>query len=298
MAAMRGGGLYFQWEWPAGLEFGIKSLDLDLRILNDPTTTDVLFFSTQLGCGTPDLFHVFYFGVQSNVQGKGKGLVFSRFGTLDLANAKTAGTPDSWSVSSSTEGGFVGVRRLYAWTSHAYDLRLSATNDDSVGRWFGFWVIDRDTGLQTYVGALRFPKDSKEQYPGVMTQGFGSFIEHANSVRSAADVPFWDLAVGRPNANGSSFATRAHWWYAPPADAWQNSDIWAADEIIRARMGAGTQRAHAAGQLIYHTATRDATPSGTVKTCSSSLRIRRRACCRETPLQASRQRLSAPRGTR
>jgi hypothetical protein len=263
IADMRGGGLYFGWSWPPEAAYGISSLDMDLTIRNDPATSDVLFFSTELYCGTPSLRNAFYFGLQTNVQGQGKGLIFSRFGTQDASDAEAAGTADSWAVSSDTEGGFVGVRRLYSWTSHHYRLRLRAIRDDSVGRWFGFSLFDVDSGTNSYAGALRFPKDAAGQFPHIMTEGFGSFVEHATSVSSPALVPFWDLTVGRPTANNDVYAAiTANWWYALPSDAWQNSDLWAEGNDIRVRMGSDTVRTHTAGQLAYKEARRRAAGSG------------------------------------
>jgi hypothetical protein len=265
MADMRGGGLYFGWSWPAEVAYGISSLDMDLTVHNDPKTSDVLFFSTELYCGTPSLRNVFYFGLQTNVQGQGKGLIFSRFGTQDATNAEAADTSDSWSVSSDSEGGFVGVRRLFNWTSHHYKLRVRAIRDDSAGRWFAFSLLDVDSGVDVYAGALRFPIDSAGQYPHIMTEGFGSFIEHATSVPAPSLVPLWDLTIGRPTANSGSSgaieAVGANWWYALPSDAWQNSDLWAEGNIIHARMGADTVRTHEPSQLTYQDSRRRAVRS-------------------------------------
>jgi len=252
--AKRGGGLYINWDWPPVIAFDIYNVDIDLSILNNPQTSNVLFFSTQLFCGTPMARTTFYFGLQTNVQGRGKGCLFSRWGTKDLANTRVAGTSDSWSVSSPTEGGFVGIRRLLNWTTHRYCLRIRslAGQDDKIGRWFGFWVYDYNTGVETYVGALRFPKDPSGRYPCIMTEGFGSFVEHANPVNSPLNVPLWDLAVGRPTANAGGYkATKGNWWYAAPADAWQNSDIWADGKTIRLRMGLNTQRIHPPWGIVY-----------------------------------------------
>lgn len=94
-AAKRGGGLWFSWVWSADLA-DMYNLDIDLSILNDPSTSNVLFFSTQLSCGTTLLKNTFYFGIQTNVQGRGKGCLISRWGTRDLSNCETAGTSDSW----------------------------------------------------------------------------------------------------------------------------------------------------------------------------------------------------------
>jgi hypothetical protein len=251
-ANMRGGGLYYSWSWPHALGFGMSSLEMEVTFGNNPITTDVLFFSTELFCGTPKLQNVFYFGIQSNVQGTGKGLIYSRFGTASLADCEIANPADSWSVASDTEGGFVGVRRHYEWSAKSYLLRLGTLRDDSVGRWFGFWIVDRESNIETYAGAIRFPKDGDGVYPLIMVQGFGSFIEHATAVSSPDLVPLWEVAVGRPVANGrTTAAVGASWWYALPTDAWQNSDMWADGDVIYARMGADTMRTHPASQMVY-----------------------------------------------
>lgn len=260
-ADKRGGGLYFSWTWPAGAAFGISRLDMDLWALNNPTTSDVLFFSTQLYCGTPTLRNTFYFGLQTNVQGRGKGMLFSRFGTTDETNAEKENGSDAWSVSSNSEGDFVGVRKLVNWTAHHYTLSLRILRDDQVGRWFGFWLVDEDSGVETYGGALRFPKDSAGRYPYILTEGFGSFIEHATSVSTSAAVPLWTLGVGRPVANGGAYAAiAASWRYAPSDGAiWENSDIWSDGMLILARMGDDIIRKHAASQITYTNSARQGT---------------------------------------
>ena len=250
-ADMRGGGLYYGWSWPNGV-FGMSSLEMSVRFDNDPVTSDVLFFATELFCGTPKLRNTFYFGIQTNVQGRGKGVIYSRFGTQDPADSEVPNSPDAWAVSSPTEGGFVGVRRLYNWTAGSYVLRIAAVRDDAAGRWYGLWLLDPTQKVSSYAGALRFPKDADGVYPLIMVEGFGSFIEHATAVSTPQSVPLWTVSVGRPLGNDKTIAaTSAHWWYAPPTDAWQNSDMWAEGEIIRARMGADTVRVHDASSLVY-----------------------------------------------
>lgn len=249
----QGGGLYWSWKWPAGAAYDIQQLDMDLSILMDPNTTDNLFFSTELNCGTPALKSHFYYGLQINLEGKGKGLIFSIFGTTDLSNCRTAG--GSWAVAGTNEGPFISIRRLLNWTTHRYFLRLiaSPSEDDAVGRWFNFYAIETDTGDQTYVGALRFPKDANGQYPSIMTDGFGSWIEHPHLVSSPSEVPLWNVAIGRPVANGGTYlAQSANWWFGPPTDYWQNSDIWTVGESINARLGDDTQRTHGeSGSIVY-----------------------------------------------
>ena len=156
------GCLYWGFDWPGAANYNITQLDMDLTIVNDLDTDVCLYYATQLNCGTQTDQTVFYFGLQTNLQGRGKGLLFSRWDTIDPANAKGADTPDSWVEVGTYEGNFVGVRRLFNWTNHHYILRLTSLpeEDDEVGRWFHFTLIDTETGEETYVGGLRFFKDS------------------------------------------------------------------------------------------------------------------------------------------
>ena len=76
----------------------------------------------------------FYFGLQTDMKdpetslSRGKGLIFSRWSTRDLANARYA-QEDGWTESSGHEGDFIGVRRSYVWGAGDYRVRLAP--DDS-----------------------------------------------------------------------------------------------------------------------------------------------------------------------
>ena len=98
----------------------------------------------------------FYFGLQTDVQDQGKGVVFSRWGTRDLANARYSRT-DGWTDSSGHEGDFIGVRRSYEWGAGDYRLRMAPDGLESDGEWFGLWITDLGTGETTWVGSLKFP---------------------------------------------------------------------------------------------------------------------------------------------
>lgn len=251
------GCLYWGFDWPGVADYKMTQIDMDLTIVNDLETDVCLYYATQLSCGTPTSQTCFYFGIQTNLQGRGKGLLFSRWGTMDLANVKSPGTPDSWVEAGDYEGQFVGVRRLYNWTNHHYVLRLSSSTeeDDEIGRWYHFTFIDTETGEETYVGGLRFFKDANGKYPSILTQGYGCWIEQPVAVSAPEDVPKWTIGIGRPSANNHElWATKASWWFAPVSDSepWQNNDIWVEDETIYGQIGGDTVRTHAdTGSHIY-----------------------------------------------
>ena len=87
----------------------------------------------------------FYFGIQTNVsrrnsliyetQGTGKGLIFSRWDTNDLTNVRIG--KGSWSEHGCEDGPFVSVRKNYMWTTHVYQLKITFTESDDKGDWYG-----------------------------------------------------------------------------------------------------------------------------------------------------------------
>ena len=105
----------------------------------------------------------FYFGLQTDVHApespyrRGKGLLFSRWATRDLANARISEI-DGWTQSSGHEGNFIGVRRSYSWGAGEYRVRLAPDGDpEEDGVWFGLWITDRSTDVTTWIGSLKFP---------------------------------------------------------------------------------------------------------------------------------------------
>ena len=107
---------YVWWHWEDKVR-GFQSIDFNFTIHNDIDAREIandaglyliLFSSDISGTG-------YYFGIQTDVydprvgKGRGKGLIFSRWETRDLANVRV--TEDGWSQSSGHEGDFVGVRK-------------------------------------------------------------------------------------------------------------------------------------------------------------------------------------------
>jgi hypothetical protein len=178
-------------------------------------------------CGT-QVSNVFYFGLQTNVQGNGKGVLYSRWGTMDLSNAMVA--PDlpaneAWSTASTTEGGFIGVRRLIDWGTGKIVLtfRSMPEKDDAVGRWFGIWITTPAV-KNAFCGALRFPKDTTGAYPLLMLNGAGSFVENYSADSSALDVPYWAFSIDSVTADGV-LPWLVRYYYANNQQAYANSNI-------------------------------------------------------------------------
>ena len=177
------------WSWGPKLDrTGFEELRFPFTIWNDvePQHDSGLYFML---CNAWVEDEVVYFGLQSNVQDgspphgwMGKGLIFSRWGTRDLANART----DGFTQSSGHEGDFIGVRRLYEWGAGDYEVRFAPDGEDPEGRWFGLWITDLEDGTTTWIGSLRFPLGSRVEAPTYST------VE----IYGLADPPFyWYIPV-------------------------------------------------------------------------------------------------------
>ena len=186
----------------------IRELEIDFTIHNDPGD-----FSDKHGlylmlCYSFLSDVAFYFGLQTDVLDpkkgrRGKGLVFSRWKTRDLANAKVADEVEGWTESSGHEGDFIGVRRTYDWGAGDYRVRFAPDGSEADGEWFGVWITDKARDETMWIGSLKFPYLNGEaviSYPSIFTtmeiyRAFGSPIK-------PIDIPEWHVSVKRPSSNG------------------------------------------------------------------------------------------------
>ena len=112
----------------------------------------------------------YYFGLQTDVYrpgvgGAGKGILYSRWETRDLANARAA--EDGWTQQSGHEGNFIGVRRNYDWTAGDYTARLAPDGLEDDGEWYSLWITHNNTEETTWAGSLKFPlvNGMSQQHP-------------------------------------------------------------------------------------------------------------------------------------
>jgi hypothetical protein len=184
-------GLTYVW-WKFGLpEF--DDFQIDITIHNDLETRPGMYFQMYQG----QIGDVgFYFGLQTDVfhpkeGGKGKGLIFSRWKTRDLADARPA--PDGWTQSAGYEGDFIGIRKGYKWTNHRYRLRLTALDEDDKGAWYGFFILDYDTKTEDYAGAIRFPRTGDKR--PLIKDGGGTWTEVYSGATDLAQLPAWHISI-------------------------------------------------------------------------------------------------------
>ncbi len=189
---------YMDWRWESG-QGGFREVVTDITIHNDVGDWSdqhgyylVLMQNSISGVG-------FYFGLQTDVNSKGKGLIFSRWGTRDLANARFP-KDDGWTQSSGHQGDFIGVRRSYDWGPGDYRVRIAPDSLEDDGEWFGLWITDLSNDETTWVGSLKFPLSGgtalMEPHSSATIDFYG-----IGPVRPI-DLPRWHVSVRRPMGDG------------------------------------------------------------------------------------------------
>ena len=193
----------------------------------------------------------FYFGLQTNVQGRGKGAIFSRWGTRDLANARYSST-DGWTQSSGHEGDFIGVRRSYDWGEGNYRIRIAPDGLESDGEWFGLWITDLDTNITTWIGSLKFPllngTATIRPYSSATIELYG------NPLIRPIDIPQWHVSVKRPlGDNVPSTHGSTSYPFDDSENALPNSDVRydPQEEVAHLWIGGTTERQTPAGNFQF-----------------------------------------------
>jgi hypothetical protein len=95
------------------------------------------------------------------------------------------------------EGTGLSCRRAYTInTNRLYRLRIWRLNADSSGQWWGAWILDQSTGVETWIGDLRAPH-------GVTSMtGYQNFAEYfGRQMLQASYVPRSIVDFTQPAAN-------------------------------------------------------------------------------------------------
>ena len=192
--------VYVWWHWNHD-ESEFESLTIDFTIHNDimgfdgPNGLYLMLGRAQIS-GT-----LFYFGLQTDVYdpasgSRGKGLIFSRWETRDLANARVADPVEGWTESSGHEGDFIGVRRSYKWGAGDYRVRVAPDGSDEGGRWFGMWITDKSTGETTRGGSLRFAYENGRA--AISSPVYSTMEIYGSAPIRPIDIPEWRVSIARP----------------------------------------------------------------------------------------------------
>ena len=232
------------WEWPRGETY--EQLSIDFTIHNSIKGNKDFGLYLMLGNLDIDSTHT-YFGLQT---GDGdphtplpheRRVIYSRWDIRDLNWARWHET-EGWSQSSGHEGDFIGVRRVYDWGAGDYNILLAPDGEpDDVGQWYGLWITDKATGVQTWIGSLKFPLVNGKARMDNAT--YATAEVYGRKPVRPIDIPEWYVSIERPLMDG-----------APAASAWTgyswffeeitNSDIrWDIDsQQMHIRVGGLTER--------------------------------------------------------
>ena len=242
---------FLWWHWEQGGDSSgnklneFRELELDFTIHNDPGN-----FSDEHGlylmlCYSSISNVAFYFGLQTNIFHSdgthGKGLIFSRWETRDLTNARVADPKEGWSDSSGHEGDFIGVRRLYNWGAGDYRVYIAPDGSDSEGEWFGVWITDKASEETTWIGSLKFPY--LDGTAAIRSPVYTAMEIYGGPPIRSIDIPEWHVSVKRPSGDG----VEPLWFesgYSMFESEMQNSNVRydRTDRVIHLQAGGSTER--------------------------------------------------------
>ena len=241
---------YMDWRWSSAVE-NLREVVTDITIHNDigDWSDEHGYYLILMQNRISE--QGFYLGLQTDAETRGKGLIFSRWGTRDLSNARYSDT-DGWSISSGNEGDFIGVRRSYNWGAGNYRVRIAPDELESDGEWFGLWITDLSTDETTWIGSLKFPLVDGT---ASMSPRASATIElYGNVPIRPIDVPQWHVSVKRPLGDGV-YSDRGFTRYPfdDSENALPNSDVRydSSEESAHIVVGGTTERWHPAEQFAF-----------------------------------------------
>ncbi len=183
-------GTYTDWYFPA-VASGYKNLEWDLTVNRDPSPGHY-FYSTQFWFNKDDGSvdpAGGYFGLQtrgSNPQGK--------IAIFSIWDATDSNGPEV-SIPFGGEGEGRSVRITYPWVAgRTYHLRIAPINAD--GQWWGAWIKDTTTGVQSFVGQIK-PAMARTQLHGTPVSFSENYVVTANtcSALEFSDASFANVAM-------------------------------------------------------------------------------------------------------
>ncbi len=229
------------WAFDGGQEF--QEIVYEFTVHNEPgdfSDRNGLYFMVGQGIVLPDT--VFYFGLQTG-RGKGKRVIFSRWGERDLAFARPAS--GGWTQSSGHEGDFIGVRLAYDWGVGDYRMRIGP--DGAAGsQWIGVWITDLGTSETTWAGSLRFPGERIGDYTYSTLEIYGWPIR-------PIDIPEMHVTMQLPVADGTARPWGGRFRYSHFNGEIMNSDVtYDADRgVVHLRAGGLVERVGVEGLVEF-----------------------------------------------
>ena len=169
-------------------------------IHDEPSNGDGLYYQFYQGILNDTIG--FYYGIQTHVTNPTgnhkKGLIFSRWGTRDPNNYKTA--TGGWGESAGYEGDFIGIRKNYEWTIGEYETDLKKDSSDVKGDWYSLHIRKLPNESPVYIGSIRFEKSSKSS--GIKTDGI-TWTELYWKKTQTTPLPSWHVSINDVTVNES-----------------------------------------------------------------------------------------------
>jgi hypothetical protein len=182
------------WSYPPVPEF--QQLSAQVEIAGRVGSGDHVYIAPLYGKvgGT-----AFYFGMQTDLGGKGPGFIFSRWGAATREDGRPApgGWVDALTDAQSGEGDFVGVRLSYPWTPGRYTFRLRAVPEGRVQR-LELEVFDHQRARLVDLGSLRTPSAAAAFFSEPV-----AFVEIYGKRPPAGPVTPFTVSFKPPLVNGS-----------------------------------------------------------------------------------------------
>ena len=195
-----------QWAWAHQVS-GSDSVSMDFTVRQDPGHFSedhalVMAFgwssigSTKVG-----------YGIRTDLDdpetdgSEGKGIVFNRWGTHDKTLARP--TSDGWVVTGNILGNFISIRKPYEWGEGDYSVRIAhdGSADDPDGRWFGMWIRNKSTNVETHMGSLKFPlvngEPPKFNPRGDLYQSMLAIL--GSGAIKPHEIPMFEIALSPPD---------------------------------------------------------------------------------------------------
>ena len=226
------------WDWDSDTP-GSESFTMDFNIREDPGHfSEANSYILAIGWGYIEGV-LFGFGLRTDVDkpgtdgSQGKGIIFNQWGTADPStHARPAG--DGWVETGNFNGPFISIRRTYEWAEGNYSVRIAQDGaDDTDGRWFGFWITDKSTGVETHVGSFKFSfPDEGDPEIHARSTGIGSLIAvlgDGADLRAGAvkphELPVFEVAMALPDASGGDAPTGVNVSYSQVHGVMTNSNV-------------------------------------------------------------------------
>ena len=198
-----------QWGWETRTGAS-ESITMDFTVREDPGhfSED---YALVAALGWSSIGNTrFGFGIRTDVDdpdtdgSEGKGIVFNRWSTHDKTNARP--TDDGWVVSGTILGNFISIRKPYDWGAGDYTVRIAQNGeDDDDGRWYGMWIRDKSTNVETYMGSLKFPmvNDSPPMIDPRQDLYWSMLVVLGGTAIKPYEIPVFEIALSPPDEGSS-----------------------------------------------------------------------------------------------